>query len=111
MIDWDRVTELREEIGPEDFDEIVELFLSEVDNAMMGLGDLPAVAKAWEEQMHFLKGASLNLGFADLARVCQDGENAAAAGQADPVPVDLLTQVYADSKAEFLNDLPVRFAA
>ncbi|WP_442970022.1 hypothetical protein [Roseovarius sp. ZX-A-9] len=31
MIDWSRVAELRSEIGAEDFDEVVELFLEEVE--------------------------------------------------------------------------------
>ena len=29
MIDWARVSELRDEVGAEDFDEVVELFLEE----------------------------------------------------------------------------------
>ena len=32
MIDWSRVEELRDKIGAEDFDEVVELFLSEVED-------------------------------------------------------------------------------
>ena len=31
MIDWDRVQELREEVGAEEFAEVIELFLEEVD--------------------------------------------------------------------------------
>ena len=34
MIDWTRVSELRDEVGAEDFDEVVELFLEEVDEAI-----------------------------------------------------------------------------
>ena len=30
MIDWDRVSELRDEVGAEDFLEVVEMFLDEV---------------------------------------------------------------------------------
>ena len=34
MIDWTRVNELVDEIGTEDFGEVVELFLMEVDHAI-----------------------------------------------------------------------------
>ena len=30
MIHWPRVVELRDEVGPEDFDEVVDLFIEEV---------------------------------------------------------------------------------
>ncbi|WP_322867234.1 hypothetical protein U5922_014250 [Aquicoccus sp. G2-2] len=34
MIDWRKVTELRDEIGEEDFAEVVDLFLAEIDEAI-----------------------------------------------------------------------------
>ena len=34
MIDWARVAEFYDEVGAEDFDEVVELFLEEVVEAM-----------------------------------------------------------------------------
>ena len=40
MIDWASVSELRDEVGAEDFDEVVELFLEEVDEAIIALRDL-----------------------------------------------------------------------
>lgn len=46
MINWDRVAELREEVGVDDFAEIIELFLEEVDAIIellrdgQGLSDL-----------------------------------------------------------------------
>ena len=38
MIDWSRVHELVDEIGAEDFGEVVELFLAEVETAIDLLG-------------------------------------------------------------------------
>ena len=38
MIDWTRVEELRNEIGPEDFAEVAELFLMEVEDTLSRLG-------------------------------------------------------------------------
>ncbi len=75
MIDWDRVAELRDEIGEADFSEVVSLFLEEADEVVAGLNvqdDAPTRRAA----LHFLKGSALNLGFRDLADLCQQGEKA-----------------------------------
>lgn len=111
MIDWSRVDELVDEIGAEDFGEVVELFLDEVENAIVQLeGDAgnPVVV---EEQMHFLKGASLNLGFEALAQLCNKGEKSAAAGRPDVVTPAEVRQAYEESKQRFEQDLPSRLAA
>lgn len=80
MIDWVRVTELRDEIGESDFDDVVEMFLEESDEVIARItpGD---VAKSLEADLHFLKGAALNLGFAEFATLCQAGERRAAMGE------------------------------
>ena len=70
MIDWARVTELREEIGDEDFSEVVELFLEEVDAVIATLA--PGMADL-EAQLHFLKGRELYLGIDEYTTLCQDG--------------------------------------
>ncbi|WP_136443355.1 Hpt domain-containing protein [Pacificoceanicola onchidii] len=111
MIDWARVGELREEIGPEDFGEVLELFLMEVEGAIDLLDGAQGDPVVTEEQMHFLKGASLNLGFADLAALCETGERAAAAGDANAVPFGKVRATFDQSKAAFLTDFPQRFAA
>ena len=36
MIDWQRVNELRDEVGAEDFEEVVDLFLEEVGHPRRG---------------------------------------------------------------------------
>ncbi|MFW2542858.1 Hpt domain-containing protein [Primorskyibacter sp. 2E107] len=111
MIDWARVAELRDEIGPEDFAEVLELFLSEVENAIVLLESAAGNPIVTEEQMHFLKGAALNLGFSDLADVCQRGEKAAATGDAHAVPFGAVRTIFENSRAAFLQDFPQRFAA
>lgn len=73
MIDWCRVEELREEVGDEDFIEIVELFLAEIDESvgqLDGLGPGQDLADA----LHGIKGSALNLGFNAVATLCADGE-------------------------------------
>ncbi len=93
MIDWARVKELRDEIGAEDFAEVVALFLEEADEVIARISPVLG-AKALESDLHFLKGAALNLGFADFAALCQDGERVAAAGDAtvDLAPVSACYQ-------------------
>lgn len=96
MIDWTRVTELHREVGNEDFEEVVTLFVDEVETV---LGALDPVAPAPEE-LHFLKGSALNLGFTALAQQC-----------AAPGDTGALRACFAESKACFLAELPKRLAA
>lgn len=102
MIDWERVECLRAEIGEADFGEVVDLFLEEVEEV---LGRLAAHVRPrqLEADLHFLKGSSLNLGFADLAALCQAEERRAAAGA--PVDRAPVAALYAASKKAFLARL------
>ena len=109
MIDWDRVRELRGEIGAEDFGEVATMFLEEADEAVARL--LPGLtAEAMEADLHYLKGAALNLGFVTLSALCQEGERKAASGDTS---VDLLAvrNAYLASKAAFEGGLDQAFAA
>lgn len=107
MIDWARVSELREEIGEEDFAEVVDLFLEEVDSV---IGTLSAGMTDLEAQLHFLKGSALNLGFRVFSELCQQGETAAAEGQGASVDVARVCSVYAASRSEFASGLDTRLA-
>ncbi len=99
MIDWDRVQALRDEVGADDFAEVAGLFLEEVDEALGGLtaGLAPAAVSS---ALHFLKGSALNLGFAEFARLCQEGERA-------PEKADLaaVQATYIVSKAAFAKGM------
>ena len=109
MIDWDRVKELRDEIGADDFMEVAAMFLDEADEAVARL--TPGLsAKAIEADLHFLKGAALNLGFSALSGLCQDGERRASAGDTK-VDLDSVHKAYADSKAAFEGGVAQAFAA
>lgn len=100
MIDWERVAELRSEIGAEGFCEVVELFLDEVEGVVMALGTRRA---RLEEELHFLKGSAWNLGFRAFGAACQAGEREAAAGRSDQVDVPAILDCYAQSKAQFME--------
>ena len=104
MIDWSRVDELRDEIGAEDFAEVVELFLEEVDEIVERLTQAPDPAR-YREDMHFLKGSALNLGFRTFATHCADGEQMAAAGDCGTIDLGTVLDSYRASKAEFIAQL------
>ncbi|KIC20563.1 Hpt domain-containing protein [Leisingera sp. ANG-Vp] len=107
MIDWPRVTELREEVGAEDFEEVVEIFLEEVEEVIGKLQD--SDRSQLEQNLHFLKGSALNLGFADFSDMCLDGERKSAQGDAENVDVSAIIASFHDSKAVFLAGLQERF--
>ena len=110
MIDWKRVDELRGEIGAEDFEDVVELFLEEVDELVELLSFAPDPS-SYEEDLHFLKGSALNLGFAEFAALCADGESKSARGEQAAVNLNLIFDCYHASKAQFLTNERVDNAA
>ena len=99
MIDWNRVDELRAEVGDADFEEIGGLFLSEIGEIV---GALPALAtEALPDALHGLKGAAMNLGFAELAALCVAGEIAPASA-----PVAAIARAWETGAAEFRARFP-----
>jgi HPt (histidine-containing phosphotransfer) domain-containing protein len=108
MISWERVHELRDEVGEDDFAEVVELFLEEVDAVMARLRGARDLA-SYEADLHFLKGSAMNLGFRALGALCHDRERRMAADPGSaPDLVDLFA-TYEASRAEFLaSDLRAR---
>jgi HPt (histidine-containing phosphotransfer) domain-containing protein len=104
MIDWGRVTELKTEIGEDDMAEVVELFLTEVEEELDTLPEAGG-AKALAEQLHFLKGSALNLGLVDFSRLCQAAETAAAQGDKGAVDPGRLRSCFAESRAMLLDGI------
>ncbi|MGR3292176.1 MAG: Hpt domain-containing protein [Paracoccaceae bacterium] len=102
MISWDRVNELRDEVGEEDFMEVVELFLEEVEEVMDRLRSDPDPA-TYETELHFLKGSALNLGFAALGDLCGTGEVIARGPEPGSINLQAVIQTYEISKSEFNN--------
>lgn len=109
MIDLGRLDELRSEIGDDDLAEVVSLFLEEADEvvtrlpAAMSRGELAA-------ELHFLKGAALNLGLQRLSSLCQEGERLAAQslGQStgqSTIDVEGIISTYHASRKAFLGAL------
>lgn len=102
MIDWERVDCLRREIGEADFDEVVRLFIEEVEEVAERL-ERTGSPRQREADLHFLKGSALNLGFTELAALCHGNERRAAAGETiETAPVIAL---YLASRRAFLARL------
>lgn len=104
IISWDRVDELRDEVGADDFAEIVDLFLVETDATLAELRGTVDPASA-EALMHALKGSALNLGFDAVADLCREGRATAAMGGDWQGAVDRLAGTYAASRAALLERL------
>ncbi|MEM1007013.1 MAG: Hpt domain-containing protein [Pseudomonadota bacterium] len=104
MIHWPRVRQLRDEVGADEFDEVVEIFLDEVQEVIARL-HADTDRNELEQNLHFLKGSALSLGFDRFSKLCQDGERRAAAGQAADVDLTAILAVYDDSKSAFQSQL------
>jgi HPt (histidine-containing phosphotransfer) domain-containing protein len=108
MIDWQRVKELREEVGAEDFGEVVDLFLEEVEEVIDKLRSIQDRSQL-EQDLHFLKGSALSLGFQQFSMSCQDGERRSAEGAAAEVDLGAIIAGFEQSKTVFVSELPARF--
>ncbi len=102
MVDWDRVAQLRSEIGEADFEEVVTLFLAEVAEVAEKLRSAPDPATL-DADLHFLKGTVLNLGMHELGRLCEEGTQCAARGE--PVDIAGLLACYDESRRILLEGL------
>ena len=102
MICWERVDELREEIGAEDFPEVVELFFEEAEEVVGRWRQHPD-PRTYEADLHFLKGCALNLGFEVLCSLCTRAKKQAREGQADAIDLSAIISVYDQSRREFVE--------
>jgi histidine phosphotransfer protein HptB len=107
MINWDRVNELKQDIGVEEFDEVVDLFLDEVESVINPMRK-GFQHRNIEGDMHFLKGSALTIGFRRLGQMCSDCEKLAASGSAAQVSIDEILAMFDASKVAFLAGLEDR---
>ena len=104
MIDWTRIKTLRDEVGEEDFDDIVEIFIDEVSEMVDRLGTAPEIQTLGED-LHALKGSALNLGLTEFSALCQTGETLAAEGKAVEIDLPPILSCYDSSRDAFFNGL------
>ena len=109
MIDWERVAELKAEVGDDDFAEIADLFLAEVEEVVTRMIASPDAGRL-SEDLHFVKGSAINLGFSEFARLCQTGERLAAGGRGAEVGLAELADSFAMSRRVFAEGAARRAA-
>jgi len=108
MINWAHVDDLKVEMG-EAFDEVVAMFLEEAGEVVARL-ERSADPARYQADLHFLKGAALNLGFDRFAELCAEGEATAAAGGAEAVALPEIIETYRTSVHELEKGLATRAA-
>ena len=100
MIDWTRYEALRDDIGADCLDEVVALFLEEVEEGVSRLRAHPT-GPDLGASLHFLKGCALNLGFREFSTLCQQGETLCAQDRMDDVDLSHILSCYDASLQEF----------
>lgn len=98
MVNWDRISELREEIGEADLREVVSLFFWEIDEVLATLEAAPPAEMPGH--LHFLKGSALNIGFAAVSSRCQAEEVRLKENPAATADIQGIRADYSASKAE-----------
>jgi len=104
MIDWPRVKQLRDEVGAGEFGEVVQIFLDEVQEVIQRLQQ-DTERREIEQNLHFLKGSAVNLGFETFSKLCQDGERMSAAGEEQSVDLNAIITAFAESRGVFQSQL------
>lgn len=95
MIDWNRVSELKSEVGEEDFAEVIDMFLEEVAEVLGGLEN--AGPEALADGLHFVKGSALNIGFAKVSEHCQAAEVTLRGNPAEIIDLAGIREAFAAS--------------
>lgn len=103
MLDWNRIRELRSEVGEDEFKLILELFLDEVEAVLMRLNRRAPSRLASE--LHFLKGCAWNLGFRAFGLLCDEGEKLIACGRVSAFDAEAVIESYSTSKHMLIRAL------
>ena len=99
MIDWSRVSELKEEVGEEGFAEVIQMFFEEVEEVLDVLD--PKDTAGLASHLHFLKGSALNIGLNEVNRLCQNAEANLRGGINQLIETEAIRSAFEISKAEF----------
>lgn len=87
-----------------DFNEVVAMFLEEVGEVITRLEAAPDQS-SFATDLHFLKGAALNLGFSEFAARCELGEMLAGQGRAGEIDLGRILVSYHQSREAFVQGL------
>lgn len=96
MIDWDRVNELRIEVGEDDFDEVLAMFFDEAASVLANLGN--GGMERIKRDLHLLKGSAINIGLAGVGALCRNCEAALAANPNEVPDLIAIRRAFLTSK-------------
>jgi HPt (histidine-containing phosphotransfer) domain-containing protein len=99
-VDWERLNELKADIGEEDFADVVMLFVTELQETLATL----APDRAAASDFHFLRGSAANLGLTALVASCDAAEIACGVGQT--ADVGAVRSAFDQALAEMAAELP-----
>tara|TARA_R110002020_G_scaffold50879_4_gene144234 strand:- start:292 stop:621 length:330 start_codon:yes stop_codon:yes gene_type:complete len=103
MIDWTRVSTLRDQVGTDDFDKVVEVFLKEVERVICRLKRANEVSDC--KDLDFLKGSAFSLGFQEFCSLCEKGEDLCNKGMKATIDLSEISICFESSKKCFLAEL------
>ena len=98
MIDWTRISELREEVGADDLSEVLDLFFDEVGEAVAALGQ--CAESELSVKLHFLKGSAMNIGLTRVSELCLEAERQLANDSPGPLGLSEIKIAFEDAKLE-----------
>lgn len=105
MIDWTKVTDLRYELGAENFHEMVGIFVQELDEVIGELDERVELATL-PELLVFMTDSSDRLGFSAFAEACRERELALDPQGIEFIDVEHLIILYCESRVAFWDRLP-----
>ena len=104
MLDWDRITALKRDLGNREFSIVAKLFFVEVEASLKKLAE-SAPKEITQSDLHALKLSASNMGFRQLAMECQIAEHALDVGADDEFQIDSLRCTYRLSQVAFSEGL------
>ncbi len=101
MLNVARIAELKDEVGEEDFLEVVSLFCEEMEDVLTGLAD--TALTDLPEKLHFLKGSALNIGLDQVGQLCAGEETRLKADPTATPDIAAIQTAYAAAKTALLG--------
>jgi len=98
MVNWERIAELREEVGEDDLSEVISLFCEELEEVLVALPG--AEQNSLRGHLHFLKGSALNIGLEEVSTLCLEEEKRIAEDPNAAPRIDALRQAFYGAKSQ-----------
>lgn len=101
MINMDRISELRDEVGSDDLAEVIQMFCEEVEETLNRISRMSG--SDVQEDLHFLKGSALNIGLDEVGKLCQEAESALELDATSQPDVESISEAFQSARARLLS--------